>query len=412
MSISMTEDYIRQTKAITGFLAITVPLCSTLAGCLTYQFVHYISQINRAQCISALIATGTLAINLLGMIFQVLVFRTFTHRALLENGPIDIPQWQLISLTVINYLTATFSRVYFARLASTMLKSPRPFICLSILLAISSSIGVILTCVLALTNHTTVFDPLIQISWKSYLSQILWVGTATVWDALICGALLYNFLNSAKRCRFGSLEGKASFGITLVFESFLLATFIMTIALVAILVINARLRIDPARLHVINVSLESLCTRFFGISTMCSLQHKVYEHLKLSQRLIRNTGPILNSKATPNPIVEDVDFVSNRLAFTTPRERGYVERDSDLSYMGPHVGEAGDNSALGVVFVKHVQHPQRQHSSASVIHISVIDETTTSPCGSIGCVTEVKESRKDSDMIIRESSPMNEKNDS
>ncbi|KAH9812076.1 hypothetical protein DFH28DRAFT_979971 [Melampsora americana] len=407
MSIFITEDYIRQTKAITGFLAITVPLCSTLAGCLTYQFVHYISQINRTQCISGLIATGTLVITLLGMIFQILVFRTFTQCALLEKGPIAIPEWQLITLTVINYLTASFSRVYFARLASTMLKSPRPFICLSILLAILSMIGVILKCVFTLTNHTTVFDPNHHISWRSYSSQIIWIGSATVWDALICGALLYNFLNSAKRSRFGSLEGKASFGIALVFESFLLATFIMTIAAVAILVINVRLHIDPARLHVISVSLESLCTRFFGISTMCSLQHKVYEHLKIGQRLIHNPGPISNLKATPNPMVEDVEFVPNHLEFNT-RERGYVERDSVLSYIGPQVGEVVDHRTLGVVCVKHCQHLQRQHSPASLIHISVENETRSSPRVSLEFVTEDKETREAVDV----SPPETEKKDS
>lgn len=281
---------------------------------------------------------------------------------------------------------------------------------LSIFLAISSLIGVILNCVYTLTNQITVFDPNHQISWKSYLSQILWIGSAAVWNGLICAALLYNFLNSAKRCRFGSLEGKASFGIALVFESFLLATLIMAITLVAILVIDVRLHIDPARLHVINVSLESLCTRFFGISTMCSLQHKVYEHLKLSQRLIQSTGPILNSKATPNPIVEDVEFVPNHLEFTTLREGGYVEHDSVLSYMGSHMGEAGDSRALGVVCVKHVQHLQHQHSPASLVHISVMDETRTSPRVSVECVTENTETQKHLDVIG--SSPEDKNTDS
>ncbi|KAG0149888.1 hypothetical protein CROQUDRAFT_73779 [Cronartium quercuum f. sp. fusiforme G11] len=319
----MGLDYIHQTKAITGFLAITVPLCSTLSGCLTYQFVHYISQIKRSQYIAGLISFLTLAINLIGMVFHIIVFRTFTHQALLGEGPIHIPIWQLISLSIINFLIASTGRIYFARLASTMLRCPRLFLCTSLFLFLTSLVGAILECTFGGIGYRKILEQ--DTIWKFYLVHGF-LGSGALWDCLICGALLYNFLDSERRCRFGSLEGKASFGIALVFESFLIATIITIGANVAMMIVHARIHIDRSRMNVIECGLESLSTRFYGISTLCSLQHKVYEHSKLGQKLISNTVPTSNfaSDRFPSQIGSPEPVYNRR------RRSEFSPRDSDF----------------------------------------------------------------------------------
>lgn len=134
---------------------------------------------------------------------------------------LELSLWLLIELFS---LTATIGRIYFARLASTMLRHPRRFLCASGVLLLSSTSGSILQGVHHGMRDEPGFYPDLH---QLFLSHFLWLASATLWDCLICGALLYNFSSFEKRFKFGSMNGKTSFGIALVFEYALFSAFLL-----------------------------------------------------------------------------------------------------------------------------------------------------------------------------------------
>lgn len=96
-----------------------------------------------------------------------------------------------------------------------MLRCPRTFLCTSLFLLSATIIGHVIKGI-----YTGIKDQIrLDETWKRILMYLIIGSTEAIWDCLICGVLLYNLLNSNKRCRFGSIHGRASFGIALLFES-------------------------------------------------------------------------------------------------------------------------------------------------------------------------------------------------
>ena len=48
--------------------------------------------------------------------------------------------------------------------------------------------------------------------------QLAWLGPPFLWDFFISAVLMFNVLDSRKRCRFGSSEGRISLAVLIMFE--------------------------------------------------------------------------------------------------------------------------------------------------------------------------------------------------
>ncbi|KAI9614856.1 hypothetical protein H4Q26_009254 [Puccinia striiformis f. sp. tritici PST-130] len=94
------------------------------------------------------------------------------------------------------------------------------------------------------------------------LLQLAWLGPELVWDLLISAVLMFNVLDSRKRCRFGSLDGKIS------------------------LVVGGKVDIDFERMNTLHAGFDGFVTKLHTISIFCSLQHKVNDRLRLEQKFI------------------------------------------------------------------------------------------------------------------------------
>lgn len=178
--------------------------------------------------------------TLLGVGFEILTFKSLAQHTLIDSGLTKVYGWPLLILVILNFLISTGTRIYFARLASTMLRSPKSFLIFSLILFFMSLAGTIFQLILAgkhLSNYDeianissldddgprgitySIFFHLIGIDKVSLdLLQIVWLGPSFLWELLISIVLLVNGLHTKKRCRFGAVDGKCSLAILLLFE--------------------------------------------------------------------------------------------------------------------------------------------------------------------------------------------------
>ncbi|KNE99178.1 hypothetical protein, variant 2 [Puccinia striiformis f. sp. tritici PST-78] len=254
-----------------------------------------------------------LVANLFSMALEVLVFKSLAHHTLVDTGLTRVYSWPLSTLLIVNYLISTGTRIYFARLASTMLRAPQMFlICSSFLLLISLA-GLIFQTVLV-GAHLIDYDQIRYIFTRNAseaqalrelindlseyftiigrhrirldLLQLAWLGPELVWDLLISAVLMFNVLDSRKRCRFGSLDGKISLGITIMFETMFLVTLATFVVLCICLVVGGKVDIDFERMNTLHAGFDGFVTKLHTISIFCSLQHKVNDRLRLEQKFI------------------------------------------------------------------------------------------------------------------------------
>ncbi|KAI9599660.1 hypothetical protein KEM48_008874 [Puccinia striiformis f. sp. tritici PST-130] len=104
------------------------------------------------------------------------------------------------------------------------------------------------------------------------LLQLAWLGPELVWDLLISAVLMFNVLDSRKRCRFGSLDGKISLGITIMFETMFLVTLATFVVLCICLVVGGKVDIDFERMNTLHAGFDGF--------------HKVNDRLRLEQKFI------------------------------------------------------------------------------------------------------------------------------
>ncbi|OAV97733.1 hypothetical protein PTTG_11793, partial [Puccinia triticina 1-1 BBBD Race 1] len=116
--------------------------------------------------------------------------------------------------------------------------------------------------------------------------QLAWIGPPLVWDLLITTVLMFNALDSRKRCRFGSADGRISLGITIMFETKFLVTLVTFIVLFICLVLGGKVAIDFERMNTLYGGFDGFVTKLHTISIFCSLQHKVNDRLRLEQKFI------------------------------------------------------------------------------------------------------------------------------
>ncbi|WAR52488.1 hypothetical protein PtB15_1B930 [Puccinia triticina] len=211
--------------------------------------------------------------NLFSLALEILVFKSLAHHTLVDAGLTRVYSWQLSNLLVVNFLISTGTRVYFARLASTMLRAPKLFLVCSLILLLISLGGLIFQLI---GLHRIRLDIL----------QLAWLGPPLAWDLLITTVLMFNALDSRKRCRFGSADGRISLGITIMFETMFLVTLATFIVLCICLVLGGKVAIDFERMNTLYGGFDGFVTKLHTISIFCSLQHKVNDRLRLEQKLI------------------------------------------------------------------------------------------------------------------------------
>ncbi|KAH9449694.1 hypothetical protein Pst134EB_020511 [Puccinia striiformis f. sp. tritici] len=254
-----------------------------------------------------------LVANLFSMALEILVFKSLAHHTLVDTGLTRVYSWPLSTLLVVNYLITTGTRIYFARLASTMLRAPQMFLICSLFLLLISLAGLILQTVLVgvhlidydqirytLTRNASEVQALGELinDLSEYftiigrhrirldLLQLAWLGPEFAWDLLISAVLMFNVLDSRKRCRFGSLDGKISLGITIMFETMFLVTLVTFVVLCICLVVGGKVDIDFERMNTLHAGFDGFVTKLHTISIFCSLQHKVNDRLRLEQKFI------------------------------------------------------------------------------------------------------------------------------
>ncbi|OAV94085.1 hypothetical protein PTTG_27089 [Puccinia triticina 1-1 BBBD Race 1] len=251
--------------------------------------------------------------NLFSLALEILVFKSLAHHTLVDAGLTRVYSWQLSNLLVVNFLISTGTRVYFARLASTMLRAPKLFLVCSLILLLISLGGLIFQSVLV-GAHLIDYDQIRVIFTRSGsvdqtltdfvndlgdyfrliglhrirldILQLAWLGPPLAWDLLITTVLMFNALDSRKRCRFGSADGRISLGITIMFETMFLVTLATFIVLCICLVLGGKVAIDFERMNTLYGGFDGFVTKLHTISIFCSLQHKVNDRLRLEQKLI------------------------------------------------------------------------------------------------------------------------------
>ncbi|MBW0551654.1 hypothetical protein O181_091369, partial [Austropuccinia psidii MF-1] len=230
------------------------------------------------------------------------IFKSFTYHGLVDVGFITIHSWPLCLLTVINYLVSTICRIYFARLASTMLRSPQTFLCLSLIFLVLTVVGLtaevfsIALHASALPFHQVIPHPNQSPVWLILsrptffiIIEIIWLISAFAWELMIMRVLLSNFLDPQKRFRFGLIDGKCSFGVTLVFESALLSTLVTMAVIPCYFILTYKVTIDYGRLCIIFGTISSFVAKLDAISILCSLQHKQHSRVRAGLKIISNT---------------------------------------------------------------------------------------------------------------------------
>ncbi|KAI9618655.1 hypothetical protein KEM48_006634 [Puccinia striiformis f. sp. tritici PST-130] len=328
-------NYANLNKLSIGFLSIVVPLSSGLAGNCQPDFFDY-GLDNKPNTISDkhhwfrtltifeqqfgfmndkfnVVVFFILVANLFSMALEILVFKSLAHHTLVDTGLTRVYSWPLSTLLVVNYLITTGTRIYFARLASTMLRAPQMFLICSLFLLLISLAGLILQTVLVgvhlidydqirytLTRNASEVQALGELinDLSEYftiigrhrirldLLQLAWLGPEFAWDLLISAVLMFNVLDSRKRCRFGSLDGKISLGITIMFETMFLVTLVTFVVLCICLVVGGKVDIDFERMNTLHAGFDGFVTKLHTISIFCSLQHKVNDRLRLEQKFI------------------------------------------------------------------------------------------------------------------------------
>ncbi|KAA1121110.1 hypothetical protein PGTUg99_014357 [Puccinia graminis f. sp. tritici] len=254
--------------------------------------------------------------NLFSMALEILVFKSLAHHTLVDTGLTRVYSWPLSNLLVINYLISTGTRVYFARLASTMLRAPKLFLISSLLLLLISLCGLIFQSVLV-GSHLLDYDQIKVIFTRSGsedqtleefvhdlsdyfrliglhrirldLLQLAWLGPPFVWDLLISSVLMFNVLDSRKRCRFGAADGRISLGIMVMFETMFLVTLVTFMVLCICLLLGGKGGIDFERMNTLYAGFDGFVSKLHTISIFCSLQHKVNDRLRLEQKFILNS---------------------------------------------------------------------------------------------------------------------------
>ncbi|KNZ61674.1 hypothetical protein VP01_1371g3 [Puccinia sorghi] len=266
------------------------------------------------------------------------VFKAVAHHALVDTGMTRIYSWPLSCLIVVNYLICTGTRLYFARLASTMLRAPKMFLIISLFLLLTSLAGLVFQSVLV-GEHLIDYDQIKLIftsndarqpTLREFLNeltdyfavigfnrikldmlQLAWLAPPLVWDLFISAVLMSNVLDSRTRCRFGSIESRISLGILIVFETIFLATLasLMVICLclgtsitllafacdlLLLFFLGGKVNMDFERMSTIYAGFDGFITKLHTISicTLSSLeilQHKVNDRLRTRHNLILNS---------------------------------------------------------------------------------------------------------------------------
>lgn len=254
-----------------------------------------------------------LVANLYSMALEIFVFKSLAHHTLVDTGFTRVYSWPLSNLIVVNYLINTGIRIYFARLASTMLRAPKMFLIISLFLLIMSLVGLVFQSILVgahlidydqirnifsgdageeqtirdFVNDLNIYFRLIGIKrMRLDFLQLAWLGPPFLWAFFISSVLMFNVLDSRKRCRFGSLEGRISLAVLIMFETMFLATLASFVVLCTCLVLGGKIGIDFERINTVYAGFDGLVTKLHTISIFCSLQHKVNDRLKVGNKLI------------------------------------------------------------------------------------------------------------------------------
>ncbi|POW13621.1 hypothetical protein PSTT_03555 [Puccinia striiformis] len=214
-----------------------------------------------------------LVANLFSMALEILVFKSLAHHTLVDTGLTRVYSWPLSTLLVVNYLITTGTRIYFARLASTIYTLTRN----------ASEVQALGELINDLSEYFTIIG---RHRIRLDLLQLAWLGPEFAWDLLISAVLMFNVLDSRKRCRFGSLDGKISLGITIMFETMFLVTLVTFVVLCICLVVGGKVDIDFERMNTLHAGFDGFVTKLHTISIFCSLQHKVNDRLRLEQKFI------------------------------------------------------------------------------------------------------------------------------
>ncbi|PLW17254.1 hypothetical protein PCANC_11626 [Puccinia coronata f. sp. avenae] len=227
-----------------------------------------------------------LVANLYSMALEIFVFKSLAHHTLVDTGFTRVYSWPLSNLIVVNYLINTGIRIYFARLASTMLRAPKMFLIISLFLLIMSLVGLVFQSVLV-GAHLIDYDQIRHIfSGDAGEEQTIrdFVNDLNIYFRLIgIKRMRLDFLQLAW---FGSLEGRISLAVLIMFETMFLATLASFVVLCTCLVLGGKIGIDFERINTVYAGFDGLVTKLHTISIFCSLQHKVNDRLKVGNKLI------------------------------------------------------------------------------------------------------------------------------
>lgn len=227
-----------------------------------------------------------LVANLYSMALEIFVFKSLAHHTLVDTGFTRVYSWPLSNLIVVNYLINTGIRIYFARLASTMLRAPKMFLIISLFLLIMSLVGLVFQSVLV-GAHLIDYDQIRHIfSGDAGEEQTIrdFVNDLNIYFRLI--GIKRMRLDFLQLTWFGSLEGRISLAVLIMFETMFLATLASFVVLCTCLVLGGKIGIDFERINTVYAGFDGLVTKLHTISIFCSLQHKVNDRLKVGNKLI------------------------------------------------------------------------------------------------------------------------------